>query len=448
MRVFPYGPAPLAILCLAVLSGLMLVKDSSKKPKKATLVYQTFARPHYEAYQKALPKFLEAHPGVTVDLQLVDGAGLNQRLRAAFQADLDVPDMVEIEISSAGSFFRGPKEHIGFLDITERIKSEGLDKKIVSSRFAPYTNRGSIFGLPHDVHPVMLAYNREKFKELGLDPAQLDTWEKFIEAGIRVKQPGKQYILEMSDTGTDQLELCLFQRDGGYFDPDGKVIFDNELGIKTMKWYVPLVAKNSKRQMGNTLAAGGGQVLTQAVESGYFLSVVAPDWRSKSLEIDIGKMSGKMGLMPLPAVVPGGRRTSTWGGTMLGITKACKSQDLAWEFAKFLYLNEKDLAERYADTNILPPVPSAWNQSAFDKEYPYYGGQKIGRDYAALAPQVPPQYASPFVQLGKGKFGQALIQCVTYYNTHGDDAGWDSFVRTTVKARADEVRKQMARNPF
>ena len=448
MRVFPYGPAPLAILCLAVLSGLMLVKDSSKRPKKATLVYQTFARPHYEAYKKALPKFLEAHPGIEVDIQLVDGAGLNQRLRAAFQADLDVPDMVEIEISSAGSFFRGPKEHIGFLDITDRIKSEGLDKKIIPSRFAPYTNRGSIFGLPHDVHPVMLAYNRVKFKELGLDPAQLDTWEKFIEAGMKVKQPGKQYILEMSDTGTDQLELCLFQRDGGYFDPEGKVIFDNELGIETMKWYVPLVAKDSKRQIGNALSSSFGQVMTQAMETGYFLTVVTPDWRSKTHEQDVGKMSGKMGLMPMPAITPGGRRTSTWGGTMLGITKACKSPDLAWEFAKFLYLNEKDLAARYADTNILPPVPSAWNQPAFDREYPYYGGQKIGRDYAALAPQVPPQYASPFVQLGKAKLGQALIQCVAYYNTHGDDAGWDTFVRTTVKARADEVRKQMARNPF
>lgn len=447
MRAFPYGPAPFAILCLAVLSGLYLAKQQPAK-KTATLTYWTFARPHYEAYQKAKPKFEQEHPGVTVDLQLVEGSGLNQRLRAAFQADLDVPDMVEIEISAAGSFFRGPKDHIGFMDITDRLKADGLDKKIVASRFAPYTNRGSIFGLPHDVHPVMLAYNRVKFKELGLDPEKLDTWDKFIEAGIKVKEPGKQYLLEMSDTGTSQLELCLFQRDGGYFDPDGKVIFDNEIGIETMKWYVPLVAKNSKRQIGNALSSSFGQVMTQALETGYFLTVVTPDWRSKSHEQDVGKMSGKMGLMPLPSITPGGRRTSTWGGTMLGITKACKNKDLAWEFAKYLYLNEKDLAERYAETNILPPVPSAWNQPAFDREYPYYAGQKIGRDYAKLAPQVPPQYASAFVELGKGKFGQALIQCVEYYNAHGEDAGWDAFVRATVKARADEVRKQMARNPF
>lgn len=447
MRAFPFGPAPLAMLVLAIGAGAFLVKNQPSK-KKATITYWTFAKPHYEAYQKALPKFLAEHPGVTVDLQLVEGNGLNQRLRAAFQADLDVPDMVEIEISAAGSFFRGPKNHVGFMDITEYLKRDGVDKKIIPSRFAPYTNRGSIFGLPHDVHPVMLAYNREKFKELGLDPEKLDTWDKFIDAGIRVKQPGKQYLLEMSDTGTSQIELCLFQRDGGFFDPDGNVIFDNSVGIDTMKWYVPLVAAKSKRQIGNALSSSFGQVMTQALETGYFLSVVTPDWRSKNHQTDVGKLAGKMGLMPLPSIVPGGRRTSTWGGTMLGITRACPNKEIAWALAKYLYLSEKDLAERFADTNILPPVPAAWKQPAFDKPYAYYGGQKIGRDYANLAPQVPPQYASPFVDLAKAKFGQALIQCVEYYNAHGEDAGWDAFVKEAIKSRADEVRKQMARNPF
>ena len=133
---------------------------------------------------------------------------------------------------------------------------------------------------------------------------------------------------------------------------------------------------------------------------------------------------------------------------MLGISRACPHKDDAWELAKFFYLSEKDLAERFADTNILPPVPAAWKQPAFDRAYPYYGGQTIGRDYANLAPQVPPQYASPFVDLAKGKFGQALIQCVEYYNAHGEDSGWDAFVKQALKSRADEVRKQMARNPF
>src|SRR4051812_24637787 len=98
--------AALSMLILAVLSGVWLAATPPPKTH-ATLTYWTFAKPHYEAYLRAKPAFEKAHPGVTVDLQLVSGNGLPQRLQAAFQADLDVPDMVEIEISSAGTFFRG-----------------------------------------------------------------------------------------------------------------------------------------------------------------------------------------------------------------------------------------------------------------------------------------------------------------------------------------------------
>lgn len=407
-----------------------------------------FAKPHYDAYMKALPAFEKAHPGVKVDMQLVANQGLAQRLQAAFQADLkDVPDMCEIEISSAGTFFRGPVKNIGFEDLTDRIQAEGLDKRMVAARFSPYTRRGRIFGLPHDVHPVMLAYRRDILEENGVDPDSLKTWDDFIAAGKKLTIRDKRYMIEMSDTGSDQLEVCLFQRNGGYFDADGKLIFDNQVGFETMKWYVPLVARESKTKIGNNLSSSFGTVIAQGMEQNYFISVVAPDWRTKGFENDIGKMSGKMALMPLPAVEPGGRRTSTWGGTMLGITKKCKNKELAWEFAKHLYLNEKDLAGRFADTNILPPVRAAWEEKAFDAPRPYWSGQQLGTLYAELATDVPPQYTDPYISLAKGKLGEALVACVQYYNTRGEE-GFDDFIRKTLKDRADEVRKQMARNPY
>jgi ABC-type glycerol-3-phosphate transport system substrate-binding protein len=188
-----------------------------------------------------------------------------------------------------------------------------------------------------------------------------------------------------------------------------------------------------------------GQQIAQAAEDGYILSIVTPDWRSKNHEKEIGHLEGKMGLMPLPAITPGGRRTSTWGGTMLGITKHCKNQDLAWEFAKFLYVDKKEeLAKRFEATNIIPPVRAAWDLPEFKKPHPYYGGQQLGLEYARLAPEVPAQYSSPYVELAKSKYTQALIASVDYYKRNGDK-GFEAFVRANVKARADEVRKVMER---
>ena len=446
MSSFPFGKAALWLLLLACASGAFLLATPPPK-QTATLVMWTFAKPHYEAYLKALPAFEKAHPGVHVDIQLVANTGLAQRLQSAFQADLDVPDICEIEISAAGSFFRGPLNHIGFADLTDRINAEGLQDKMVAARFTPYTSRGRIFGLPHDVHPVMLAYRRDLMEKEGIDVSKIVTWDDFIAVGKKLTIPDKRYMIEMSDSGSDQLEVCLFQRGGGYFDPQGKVIFDNETAVETMKWYVPLVAGSSKTKIGNNLSSSYGSVIAKGVEDGYFLCLVAPDWRTKGIETDIGKMKGKMALMPLPRVTAGGPPTSTWGGTMLGITRHGTHQDLAWEFAKFLYLSPEDLAQRFADTNIIPPVKAAWKEPAFDTLRPYWSNQPLGRKYADLAPFVPSQYTSPFIVTAKGKFSEALVTCVGQYNAHGD-AGFDQFVRQTLRNRAEDVRAQMGRNPY
>src|SRR5205085_9502637 len=145
---------------------------------------------------------------------------LAARLQAAMVADVDVPDMCEIEITQAGTFFRGPLNEVGFLDLTDRIHRTGLWDQLVRARFAPYTKKGRIFGLPHDVHPVALAYNRVAFEKLGIDPEKIETWDDFIAVGRRVtRTTGAQprYLIELSDSSCDQLEPLLFQLGVGFF---------------------------------------------------------------------------------------------------------------------------------------------------------------------------------------------------------------------------------------
>jgi len=339
----PVGLAPLIILLMVLVSGTWLVFHPITETS-ATLRMWTFANTHYNAYMPAIHgdpnrpgmSFEEKFRGyrtpdggtidVTIDVQLVHGDAVTSRLRAAMWSNLDIPDLVEVEISRAGSFFRGPIEDVGFVDLTPYLQAEGLlePNGIVKTRLAPYTHRGRIFGLPHDVHPVMLAYRADLFRQLGIDPN----------------------------------------------------------------------------------------------------------------------------------FHPGGRRTSTWGGTMLGITQRCRDKQLAWSLAKHLYLNPdpNDAAERFRQTNILPPVRKIWEHPAFQTETrAYWSDQPIGKLYTDLAKDVPPQYASPFIELAKAKMSEVVAACVTYYKDHEDnlDANdYDSFVRARLRKAADAVRNQMARAPF
>ncbi len=451
MNLFPFGKAALSILALTLLAGLWLVVQPAPH-KTATLTYWTFAKPHYEAYQRALPAFEKAHPGVTVDLELVSNTALASRLQAALLANVDVPDLCEVEISQAGSLFRGPQKDIGFTDLTDRLMQTdsshpvSLYNQMVQARFSPYTSRGRIFGLPHDVHPIQIAYRRDLFAKLGIDPNKLNTWDEFAAAGRRVTIPGQRYMIQFSDSDAGLgLEVCLLQRGGGYFDPDGKCIMDNETAVQAMHWYVPQVA--GPHPIGKDIGGVSSQFLTQAVENGYLLCMICPDWRTQTIEEDMPRLSGKMALMDLPAVTPGGLQTSTWGGTMVGITKHSKNQELAWELAKYFYTDPAQLEDRYRNLEIVPPFKGAWNLPIFQEPHPYWSGQKIGARYIALAPKVPYQYTSPAIVTAKNKLSEALVACVQYYNVHGE-AGFEPFIRARLTRSANEVRALVNRDPY
>ena len=454
MNRLPFGPAPTLLLVLFVLSaGWLLFHPASGSgggpADQTTLRVWVFARTHYDAYRDIIPQFEQTHPGVKVDLQLVHGQAVTSRMQAAFWADLDVPDLVETEISSVGIFWRGPLEDIGFLDLTDRLRATGLYDRIVQTRFAPWTTRQRIFGLPHDVHPVMLAYRRDLFEAEGIDPNALDTWDKFIAAGRKVTrdldgdETIDRYMIELSDTSFGNFEVLLFQRGGGYFDAEGRLTMDDETALATLLWYVPLVAGPDR--IGNSL--GDQQILTQQVEAGYLLCFICPDWRTRFFENDIPRVAGEMALMPMPAVEPGGRRTSTWGGTMIGITKKSQHHDLAWELAVHLYYATEPFDKRFRQTNIIPPIRDAWNQPSLDEPRAYWSGQPIGRLYVDLADETPPQYSSPYARMAKDKIGEAITECVLYYRRHGED-GFADFAKTMLKSKADDVRALVRRNPF
>ena len=151
--------------------------------------------------------------------------------------------------------------------------------------------------------------------------------------------------------------------------------------------------------------------------------------------------------MPLPAWEEGGRRTSTWGGTGIAITKYCKKQDLAWKFAKFLYLREEDLGKRFILLNIIPPLKDAWDMEELDTPNEFYSGQPLGRLYAELAPTTPPNYISPFWDMTNDKLAEAFVNSLNYYERNGD-TGFEDYVRKELKRTADYVRTAMSRNRF
>jgi arabinosaccharide transport system substrate-binding protein len=296
----------------------------------------------------------------------------------------------------------------------------------------------------------MLCYRRDIVEdELGIDINQLETWDDFTRIGRQVTKDldgdgnPDRFMIDLDKAGGDFIIPLLQQRDEGLFDVDGNLTIDTEGVIDTIVWYIRQCYGPNRI----AFSAGWGQTLAKTISDGLVLFYYCPDWRSKQFEMDVPQLEGKLALMPLPAWKPGERRVSTWGGTGLAITKACKNKELAWAYAKKLYLKREDLGDRFMASYILPPVKDAWELPIFQTPIPLYSNQPIGQLYAALAPDIPPNYASPYYELARSKLSEAFLNAAQYYQEQGK-TGLRDYTRTELKRVSAYVKKVMIHNVF
>ena len=455
MTNFPYGKAPFWILVLSVVTGIMLLVVSGKSNSDSyDLVFVTFARSHLEGYQQATKEFEKEH-GVRIHIQLVSDRAVKDRLQSALMTDAEVPDLVETLADSMGYFTQGPVEDIGFMDLTDLLKQEQVNDvtlydRFVESRFSRLSRNGRIYALPHDVHPLVLCYRRDIVEdELGIDINQIETWDDFTRIGRQVTKDldgdgnPDRFMIDLDKAGGDFIIPLLQQRDEGLFDVDGNLTLDTEGVVDTIVWYIRQCYGPNRI----AFSAGWGQTLAKTISDGLVLFYYCPDWRSKQFEMDVPQLEGKLALMSLPAWKPGGRRVSTWGGTGLAITKACKNKELAWAYAKKLYLKREDLADRFMASYILPPVKDAWELPIFQTPIPLYSNQSIGQLYAALAPDIPPNYASPYYELARSKLNEAFMNAAQYYQDQGE-SGLLVYTKSELQRVSGYVEKVMSHNVF
>jgi arabinosaccharide transport system substrate-binding protein len=436
-------------MVLAIASGIgVLLTHPHGEEDRPDLVFTLFADNHEQAYRDVVAQF-ERDNDCTIQMQLINYRALQQRLNSALLVGAEVPDVVEILIESMGVFTKGPLEDVGFVDLTDRVHEEGLWDSVVQTRFSPWMSRGRIFALPHDVHPVALCYRRDLIDELGIDVEELTTWDKFVEVGRQVTKDLDgdgvldRYMIDFPANGEWALTILLLQRGGGLFDADGQVIFDNELTVDTICWLVEQIEGENRI----SFPAGWGQTLAKTMIDGLILFYICPDWRTKQFETDVQPLAGKLAIMPLPAWEEGGRRTSSWGGTGLVISKTCRNPELAWKFAKFLYYDSAELGKRFEALNILPPLKEAWDQPELKAERPFYSGQPIGTILAEMAPDVPPYYVTAYTDIANQKLQEAFSNSALYFRKNGHK-GLKNYVRGELIRCADYVRRVADRNVF
>lgn len=405
------------IIALSVLSTVAILWPRSGGDEAPFRMW-LFARPHADMYQPIIEEWNDSQE-TQVGMDLLSLAAMEHRMLAAFFAGIETADVIEVERSIAGRVFTGPVESIGFLDLTDRLDSEGLLERINPPSMAPWTSRGRVFGLPHDVHPVMLGYRADLVQEAGVDVESIETWDDFanVMRPMVIDDNGDgtpdRFPLAFWPSDLDKLELLMLQGDATFFDDTGAPVLNSEVNARLLAKLVSWCAGPDRIAAEvPDFSASGNAMKVRGYAACYFM----PDWMCDVWARELPDLEGSVRLMPLPAWRQGGRRTSVWGGTMLAIPKTAPDIEASWTFAKHLYVSRDLAQELYSVGGIITPITSYWDDPIFDEPSPYFSGQAKGRMYIDLAPSVPVRASSPFSRRALEQIGDAGLKLLDFAN--------------------------------
>lgn len=436
---------------IAVLSGLTtLLWPTEKAPG---LELWMFSPAHRDMYRPTLESWGNSPGQEDVTVSVLGVPALERRMMGGFFSGVPMADLIEVERAIIGPAFRGSLDSVGFVDLTDRLKDEGLLEQINAPSFGPWSSRGRIFGLPHDMHPVMLAYRADLTDAAGIDLSGVETWEEFGEAMrpmIRDTDGDGEvdhWPLAFWPTHEDNLEVLLLQGGGGLFDADGRLTMDSDQNAQLLARMVSWCVGPDRWCVDVFEFSNASNI--QKIE-GYSLSAFMPDWMCNIWKEQMPQLAGKVRLMPLPAFEPGGRRTSVRGGSMLGIVKSSSDIDQAWEFAKKLYLSDELARTLYTRTDIVTPIKSHWDDPIFDVPDPFFMGQPKGRMFIELAPQVPSRTSSPYYRSARLEFRNAAEGLREWSEKQGVYTAQGLLPRAQeiLTERAAVIQRDVSRNVF
>lgn len=444
----PRGSAGVwVVVALALLSTAAVMLLPSSRPEG--LMFWTFAKPHAEMYEPLI-KARNERTDPDVNMQQLALAVVEQRMLGGFFAGVPTADLIEVERGIAGRAFTGPLESVGFTDLTDRLEAEGLIDAINPASFGPWTSRGRIFGIPHDVHPVMLGYRHDLTEAAGINMASIETWDDFARVMRSIvvddNRDGvpERYPLAFWPTDLDKVELLVLQGGGRLFAEDGSVDLANDTNAALVARMVSWCVGPDRIACEVPDFSMSGNVLKEA---GYAVCYFFPDWMCDVWNKEVASLSGKMRLMPLPAWEPGGLRTSVWGGTMLAIPKTAPDFEACWAFAKYLYFSDELARELYRTGDIISPIKAHWDDPVYDEPDPYFGNQVKGRMYIELAPHIPPRSSSPYARRAIERLGDAGMRTLLTANDRRiyDAESLIPIAMANLRLAEDEVARQMTR---
>ncbi len=358
--------------------------------------------------------YTEMYPEKEVEVVVIAPADYPTKLTTAMRGKSEVPDVLVGEPQMLENYFEA-----GFCEdlSAEPYNINEYKDLIVDYVFEAGTDsEGKTRAISYQVTPGGITYRRDIAKELWGDDSPEFIAEKFkdvstvIETGRELKEAGYRIF---SDTGS--LRWYTYGDDAQPWVADGKLMMNDsrlayvdaavELYQENLVAFAPEWSAAWYASMNGTIPVDAGWTdLAEVPEDASETDVFAysfPTWGTLILRDNAKDTAGQFG-------VTTGPNPYFWGGTFLGINSYSNNKDAAWDFIKFVTLNEETAQWWVEESNgdVVSYIPVL--EANKDMENESLGGQKSYEFWLDQAQNVDYSLVTKYDDEINKYFGQAI----------------------------------------
>jgi ABC-type glycerol-3-phosphate transport system substrate-binding protein len=415
----------IAVAIIAITAALV-GKIYAADKRKVTV--WSFAPNNVEEYVKRKAD-IESKFNIELDVQVVAQNAFVQKLQAVLMDGKGAPDIIEWMIENNRILNADPKKSF-VIPLDSYVAKSDVFAKVPSGRVAWVKYGGHTYGLPHDVHPVILIYNDTIWKSVGVDLETIKTWDEFFEASKKLtaeKKEGKpvHFALPYGNDGLNNTMFMIWQQTGTQvLDAKGKPTFTTpEFKAFVQKWF-------DWQKTGAFTAWDWGN-FPALLANGTLCSYTSPDWWVPQVNLaSTGSTEGaisalgskkekraevkyKFKVRALPVYKAGGAVTASWGGSFMAIPKGTKGADAIYKIMEYIEYDLSASKVRWESTGMLPPIGAVWSDPMFSKPDDRFGGQKLGELMVSQAKVMPKVNSGDIFWDALGDFSQQYSEMIS-----------------------------------
>lgn len=311
-------------------------------------------------------KMAKEGKNIRAEFELIPYAQQVPKFMAALAAG-KAPDVYSLDLIQYPYFIS-----IGaFRDITDWFNTLPYKDEFPKGLMKLGMKDGRVYAIPYEVDLSVIFWNKDMFKEVGLDPNKPpETWDELIEYAKKLTKD------KDNDGVIDQWGFAVGDRyAGGYmfwfmpfvwsnggrmFDEKGNVVLYSPETVEALQLWYDLVHKYKVAPAASVQWSANDRY--NAFVSGRLAIALLGNFNVPNLLKDAPNLN--FGVAPIPRGKDG--YATFGGGNLIGITTQCKHPEAAWEFVKFA-LSDEVMIEAFAPNLILLPRSSLYDNKYYNK---------------------------------------------------------------------------------